>query len=92
MAKKRTPGRSHLDKESLKKLKSTLPEANQVEDQLKQMIGQKSGRPLKTAAVGRRKFTTQLQPKLIADLKKAAIDKEITAADLLEQILKDYFK
>ena len=47
----------------------------------------KYGRPVKSTAVGREKFTTMLQPDLIRLLKRTAIDKAVTVADLLEQVI-----
>ena len=47
----------------------------------------KYGRPVKPIAVGREKFTTMLQPDLIRLLKRTAIDKAVTVADLLEDLI-----
>ena len=47
----------------------------------------KYGRPVKSTAVGREKFTTMLQPELIRSLKRTAIDKAVTVADLLEELI-----
>ena len=47
----------------------------------------KYGRPVKPTAVGREKFTTMLQPDLIRLLKRTAIDKAVTVADLLEDLI-----
>jgi hypothetical protein len=47
----------------------------------------KYGRPVKSMAIGREKFTTMLQPDLIRLLKRTAIDKAMTVADLLEEVI-----
>ena len=47
----------------------------------------KYGRPVKPIAVGREKFTTMLQPNLIRLLKRTAIDRAVTVADLLEDLI-----
>ncbi|MFM2267111.1 MAG: hypothetical protein RL757_552 [Bacteroidota bacterium] len=49
------------------------------------------GRPLKEIAIGREKFTTMLQPDLVKSLKRQAIDEGITVADLLENILSEFY-
>ena len=49
------------------------------------------GRPLKESAIGREKFTTMLQPDLVKSLKRQAIDEGITVADLLENILAEFY-
>ena len=51
----------------------------------------KYGRPQKEIAVGRTKFTTMLQPEVVKGLKREAIDRGVTVADLLETILENYF-
>ena len=51
----------------------------------------KYGRPQKEIAVGRTKFTTMLQPEVVKGLKRQAIDRGVTVADLLETILSSYF-
>ena len=51
----------------------------------------KYGRPQKEIAVGRTKFTTMLQPEVVKGLKREAIDRGVTVADLLETILGGYF-
>lgn len=51
----------------------------------------KYGRPQKEIAAGRTKFTTMLQPEMVKQLKRQAIDQGITVADLLETLLVDYF-
>ncbi len=48
------------------------------------------GRPRKKIAVGRAKFTTMLQPELIKQLKRHAIDSGMTVADILERTLGKY--
>ncbi len=50
----------------------------------------KYGRPQKEIAVGRTKFTTMLQPEVVKGLKREAIDRGVTVADLLETILSNY--
>lgn len=50
----------------------------------------KGGRPLKTSAAGRIKFTTMLHPDLIKHLKRTAIDENSSVADLLEIAIKNY--
>ncbi len=47
----------------------------------------KYGRPVKSMAIGREKFTTMLQPDLIRLLKRTAIDRAMTVADLLEEVI-----
>ena len=49
------------------------------------------GRPQKEVAIGRTKFTTMLQPDIVKQLKRTAIDKGETVADLLEHIIGQYF-
>jgi lipoprotein-anchoring transpeptidase ErfK/SrfK len=51
----------------------------------------KYGRPQKEIAAGRTKFTTMLQPEMVKQLKRKAIDEGITVADLLETLLVEYF-
>lgn len=51
----------------------------------------KGGRPLKKGAVGRVKFTTMLQPDLIKQLKRVAIDENRSVADLVEIAIKKQF-
>lgn len=51
----------------------------------------KGGRPMKENAVGRVKFTTMLQPDLIKQLKRVAIDENVSVADLIELSIKKYF-
>ncbi len=51
----------------------------------------KYGRPQKEIAAGRTKFTTMLQPDLVKQLKRTAIDSGVTVADLLENVLGGYF-
>ena len=51
----------------------------------------KYGRPQKEIAAGRVKFTTMLQPEIVKQLKRQAIDDGITVADLLESLLQEYF-
>ena len=50
------------------------------------------GRPIKRKAIGRVKFTTMLNKDLRNQLKHIATDKEISLADLLEEIIRDYLK
>jgi hypothetical protein len=50
----------------------------------------KGGRPVKEVAVGRVKFTTMLQPDLVKQLKRAAIDENISVADLIEKSIKNF--
>ena len=50
------------------------------------------GRPLKKKAIGRVKFTTMLNKDLRNQLKHIATDKEISLADLLEEIIREYLK
>ncbi|NJN33869.1 MAG: hypothetical protein HC817_06095 [Saprospiraceae bacterium] len=52
----------------------------------------KYGRPQKEIAAGRTKFTTMLQPDLVKQLKRTAIDSGVTVADLLENVLSGYFE
>ena len=52
----------------------------------------KYGRPVKSTAVGREKFTTMLQPDLVRLLKRTAIDRSITVADLLEEMIATGFQ
>ena len=40
----------------------------------------------------RKKFGTQLRPDLIKQLKRAALNKDMTITELLEQILEDYLE
>ncbi len=47
------------------------------------------GRPKKEAALGRKAFTTSLAPSLSHKLKQKALERGITTADLLDQILKE---
>lgn len=50
----------------------------------------KGGRPLKEGATGRLKFTTMLHADLIKELKRTAIDENMSVADLLEIAIKKY--
>jgi dTDP-4-dehydrorhamnose reductase len=50
------------------------------------------GRPIKNKAIGRVKFTTVLNKELRNELKHIATDKEISLADLLEEIVREYLK
>lgn len=50
------------------------------------------GRPIKKKAIGKVKFTTMLNKDLRNQLKHIATDREISLADLLEEIIKDYLK
>jgi hypothetical protein len=73
-----------------KTVKPTPPKAKQeVIAEIKMQL--KYGRPQKEIAAGRTKFTTMLQPEMVKQLKRQAIDKGITVADLLETLLVDYF-
>lgn len=38
----------------------------------------------------RKKFTTMLDPELSAQLRKIAIDKKVSAADIIEKLVKAY--
>ena len=77
-------------KQEPKTVKPTLPKAKQeVIAEIKMQL--KYGRPQKEIAAGRTKFTTMLQPEMVKQLKRQAIDDGITVADLLETLLVDYF-
>ncbi len=52
----------------------------------------KTGRPAKANAIGRTKYTTALSPDLIKWLRVEAATREITPADLLEEILTNHIK
>ena len=52
----------------------------------------KTGRPLKAEAVNRVKFNTMIKAAYIKELKKSAIDQNMTTADLLELIIAEYLK
>jgi hypothetical protein len=77
-------------KQEPKGVKPTPPKAKQeVIAEIKMQL--KYGRPQKEIAAGRTKFTTMLQPEMVKQLKRQAIDMGITVADLLETLLVDYF-
>jgi hypothetical protein len=77
-------------KQEPKTVKPTPPKAKQeVIAEIKMQL--KYGRPQKEIAAGRTKFTTMLQPEMVKQLKRQAIDQGITVADLLETLLVDYF-
>lgn len=42
--------------------------------------------------IERKKFGTQLRPELIKELKRTALNRDITMTELLEKILDDYFE
>ncbi len=50
------------------------------------------GRPIKAAAADRVKFNTMIKADYIKELKKAAIDQNLSTADLLELIIAEYLK
>lgn len=50
----------------------------------------KTGRPLKPEAAHRVKFNTMIKADYIKELKKAAIDQNMSTADLLELIIFEY--
>lgn len=52
----------------------------------------KIGRPVDPKKARRKKYTTMLNPELGKWLKIEALRRGLTAADLLEQIIKDYLK
>lgn len=73
-----------------KKVVQPLMVANENTTLEEKSVEQKSfGRPKKEAAIGRKAFTTSLDPSLSHKLKQKALDREITTADLLNQILKE---
>jgi hypothetical protein len=77
-------------KQEPKVVKPPQPKAKQaVIAEIKMQL--KYGRPQKEIAAGRTKFTTMLQPEMVKQLKRQAIDMGITVADLLETLLVDYF-
>jgi hypothetical protein len=77
-------------KQEAKIAKTAEPKAKQaVIAEIKMQL--KYGRPQKEIAAGRTKFTTMLQPEMVKQLKRKAIDEGITVADLLETLLVDYF-
>lgn len=77
-------------KQEPKSVKPTPPKAKQeIIAEIKMQL--KYGRPQKEIAAGRTKFTTMLQPEMVKQLKRQAIDQGITVADLLETLLVDYF-
>jgi hypothetical protein len=77
-------------KQEAKIAKPAQPKAKQaVIAEIKMQL--KYGRPQKEIAAGRTKFTTMLQPEMVKQLKRKAIDEGITVADLLETLLVDYF-
>jgi dTDP-4-dehydrorhamnose reductase len=69
----------------LDKVKEILPKKEEE-------ISTQYGRPIKKKAIGRVKFTTMLNKDLRNKLKHISTDKEISLADLLEEIIKDYLK
>lgn len=52
----------------------------------------KIGRPVDPKKARRKKYTTMLNPELGKWLKIEALRRSMTAADLLEQIIKDYLR
>jgi dTDP-4-dehydrorhamnose reductase len=96
MAKKRDYKK--LFKNEEEKTLPTEEEINEVLEILKQSqkeeeeISPQYGRPIKKRAIGRVKFTTMLNKDLRNKLKHISTDKEISLADLLEEIIKDYLK
>jgi hypothetical protein len=84
------PKKEAEKKQEPKAVKPTPPKAKQeVIAEIKMQL--KYGRPQKEIAAGRTKFTTMLQPEMVKQLKRKAIDEGITVADLLETLLVDYF-
>ena len=80
-----------------KKRPSRLPDLADIDNKLREVQNEKTpvekyGRPPDPEKQQRVKFTTMLKPDLRDTLKKTAIDRGITAADLLDEILRTYFK
>lgn len=48
------------------------------------------GRPIKSTAVNRVQYTTKIKAEYLKELKKRAIDENLSTADLLEQIISRY--
>jgi hypothetical protein len=87
---KETKPKKEVEKKQEPKAVKTPPKAKQeVIAEIKMQL--KYGRPQKEIAAGRTKFTTMLQPEMVKQLKRKAIDEGITVADLLETLLVDYF-
>jgi hypothetical protein len=84
------PKKEAEKKQEPKAVKPTPSKAKQeIIAEIKMQL--KYGRPQKEIAAGRTKFTTMLQPEMVKQLKRKAIDEGITVADLLETLIVDYF-
>lgn len=80
---------------SKKKRPSRLPDPDDVDKTLQDAQEEKKekyGRPPDPSKANRVKYTTYLDADLRDRLKIEAINRGVTGADLLEQILLDFFK
>jgi dTDP-4-dehydrorhamnose reductase len=75
-------------KEDLDEVLDILKTATKKEEE----VSTQYGRPIKKKAIGRVKFTTMLNKDLRNKLKHISTDKEISLADLLEEIIRDYLE
>lgn len=77
---------------------SRLPDKDEVDETLqeaqeeKKQVVEKYGRPPDPTKANRKKYTTYLDENLRDKLKIEAIKRGMTGADLLHEILRDYFK
>ena len=84
-----------LFKSEEEKILPTKKEIDEVleileQSQREEEVSPQYGRPIKKRAIGRVKFTTMLNKDLRNQLKHISTDKEISLADLLEEIIRDY--
>ena len=87
----KAPKNEELSEKKASKPITSKPEVVKVKKTEIAYTQLKYGRPQKEIAVGRTKFTTMLQPEVVKGLKREAIDRGVTVADLLETILGNYF-
>ena len=63
------------------------PETKKTTEKTVVKPSRKAGRPLKMNAAGRSVYNTMVQKSLIKDIKRIAVEEEVTVADLIEEAL-----
>ena len=78
--------------EPVKKVKHTTIDYNKIADAYKKEMQSKTGRPKKEVSANRVKLTTKLNSELIKFLKITAVQKDITTADFIEELIIEYIR